>query len=74
MANGGSDGSAMTNGGSEQMARATGAVTQRSVVVRVRLVRTESCRQWSGSIRQGIAAVAAGARMRKATTQAETEV
>ena len=74
MANGGSDGSAVTNGGSEQMAGATGAVAQRSVVVRARLVQTESCRRWCGSIRQGTAMAAVGARMRRATAQVETEV
>ena len=64
----------MANGGSEQMAGATGAMAQRSVVVRTRLVRTESFRRWCGSIRQGTATAAAGARMRRATAQAETEV
>ena len=63
------------------MAGETGAVAQRSVVVRARLVRTESCRRWCGSIRQGTSTAAAEARMRRATTrmalattQAETEV
>ena len=63
------------------MAGATGAAAQRSVVVRARLVRTESCRRWCGSVRQGTATAAAEARMRRAsaglalaTAQAETGV
>ena len=52
----------------------TRAVAQRSVVVRARLMRTELCRRWCGSIRQGTATAAAGARMRRAMAQAETEV
>ena len=40
------------------MAGATGAVAQRSVVVRAQLVRTESCRRWCGSVRQGTATAA----------------
>ena len=44
---------AMTNDGSDGSAGATAAVTQGSVVVRARLVRTGSCRRWCGSVRQG---------------------
>ena len=43
----------MTNGGSDGSAGVTAAVTQGSVVVRVRLVRRGSCRRWCNSVRQG---------------------
>ena len=49
------------------MAGATGAVAQRSVVVRARLVRIESCRRWCGSVRQGTATAAAEAGKFRAT-------